>query len=198
MTLQSHARGMEAITVRRTKVVDADKVRYRVYSNPSEFIAVIAESALMAVKVSGIKEPHRIVRDLPTEGVAVEAAKIARAEAEEKVAFSTTMRTSRTMFKTEITPPGNTAAERFIPMKLRDLNAKQKFEGFVIPHEILNQLIEAVRKPAPDPPPAPAKAEPATPAADLSSELVAEPAPEPPKAEADVLSPEEVDKLLKD
>ncbi|MEJ0010116.1 MAG: hypothetical protein WDN72_06160 [Alphaproteobacteria bacterium] len=44
---------LEAITVRRARVADAGKVRYRVYSTPTEFIAVIAESALMAVKVAG-------------------------------------------------------------------------------------------------------------------------------------------------
>jgi hypothetical protein len=63
--MKSKPTGIESIAIRRAVIADSDKVRYRVYSSPTEFIAVIAESALMAVKVSGISKPHKIVRDLP-------------------------------------------------------------------------------------------------------------------------------------
>lgn len=56
---------LKPVALKRKAVAHSDKVRYRVYVDSQEFVAVIAENALMAMKISGVKAPHRIVRDLP-------------------------------------------------------------------------------------------------------------------------------------
>lgn len=63
---------LKPVALKRKAVAHSDKVRYRVYVDPQEFIAVIAENALMAMKISGVKSPHRIVRDLPLTQTTVE------------------------------------------------------------------------------------------------------------------------------
>lgn len=56
---------LKPLALKRKAVANNDKVRYRVYISPDEYIAVIAENALMALKISGVKVPYRILRDLP-------------------------------------------------------------------------------------------------------------------------------------
>ena len=56
---------LKPLALKRKAVAHSDKVRYRVYVTHDEFIAVIAENALMAMKLSGVAVPIRIVRDLP-------------------------------------------------------------------------------------------------------------------------------------
>ena len=155
------ARGIDAIAVRRTKMADAGKVRYRVYKTSDDFVAVIAESALMAIKIAGVTNPYRVVRDLPTAEIAVEAEKIAKAEAAERVAFATTPKAPMNSFKAELLQPKPEVQERFIPLQLRDLDKKPKVNGFILPQEALHQLIEAVRKPSPAPQAMPSHPEPA-------------------------------------
>lgn len=58
------AKPLLPLDIRRTRIIDVDRVRYRVYRTPNEFVAVIAENALMAMKLSGIIEPYKVVRDL--------------------------------------------------------------------------------------------------------------------------------------
>lgn len=67
---------IQPISVRHTHIIDNDKVRYRVYRSPTEYIAVIAENALMAMKLSGVNEPYKVMRDLHHDGVAIEASKL--------------------------------------------------------------------------------------------------------------------------
>lgn len=57
---------MKELKIRRITLTDAQTVRYRVYTTPADFVAVIAENALMAMKLTGINQPHKIVRDLIT------------------------------------------------------------------------------------------------------------------------------------
>lgn len=61
----SDSEKLKPVALKRKAVAHSDKVRYRVYVSPHEFVAVIAENALMAMKLSGVTTPHRIVRDLP-------------------------------------------------------------------------------------------------------------------------------------
>ncbi len=203
MGAASHARGIEAIAVRRTSVVDADKVRYRVYSTPTEFVAVIAESALMAVRVAGIQEPYRIVRDLPTKEVSIAADRVAKASAAQKVTFATTPKEKSNAFKAVLSEaPATDSNARFMPMHLKDLNQKKSFDGFIVPHEVLNQLIDAMR--TPEPPAPEVKSE--IPSAATVTDPVPEEAMAPPaaaveatpKEPGEVLSSEEVEKLLSD
>lgn len=63
---------MKPVALKRKAIADGDKVRYRVYRSPDDFVAVIAENALMAMKLTKINNPHRIIRDLPFANVAVE------------------------------------------------------------------------------------------------------------------------------
>ena len=185
--------------MRRAKMADAGKVRYRVYSSPTEFIAVIAESALMAVKVAGISEPYRIVRDLPTEGVALEAEKIAQAEASEKVNWSTTPK-AKPNFTAELADRTVPVDSKFVPLKLRDLTRKQGAGTRILPPEALNALIEEmIRKketaaaPRPGAPMAPALQSHVTPAAPDGEMRPVNP---PTAGASEELSPEEVEKLL--
>jgi hypothetical protein len=168
---------LESLAVRRAHMVDAEKVRYRVYRSPTEFIAVIAESALMAVKVAGIPEPYRIVRDLPTETVALEAEKLARDDiAQEKVVWPTTRR-EKPAFNTASFKE-TSAAAKFVPLKLRDLTSKQGAGLRVLPPEALDALVVRMAEAKPSVLPVP------------PTPVVAE------KRDPDTLTPEEVEKLL--
>lgn len=141
---------LETLAVSRREVADADKVRYRVYSTPTEFIAVIAESALMAVKVSGVTKPHRIVRDLPTEGISIEAKRMAAIPDTplEKVSF--TMAATQGAVKERLTvkdfkplqPAEVQAQGRFQPMRIGDLQVNTLGKARILPPELLTQIIE--------------------------------------------------------
>lgn len=151
--LKTRVRTLEQITVRRAKIVDTDKVRYRVYSTPVEFIAVIAESALMAVKVSGIARPHKIVRDLPTDRVALEARKMAALEdAPERVALPMTPVESSKHIIAELQPQHHKASQAaFRPITLADLK-KTSSAARILPPEMLSEIIEQhSRIPVPQP-----------------------------------------------
>jgi len=138
-------KGMEALTIRRAVVADADKVRYRVYSSPTEFIAVIAESALMAVKVSGVTKPHKIVRDLPTQGITIGAQKMAVRDAGLARVAMTTKQPDAPLSRlvAEIAtqdPAAKTSA--FKPMQIGDLQRGGSVRARILPPEMLNEIIE--------------------------------------------------------
>lgn len=180
------------MSIRRAKLADSDKVRYRVYTSPTEYIAVVADSALMALKVACVPAPYKIVRDLPTDGVAVEAHKMAEREVNgERISFP--LQQSNADHKTtELADPSTVEKTPFIPLGIADMQYKGGARARILPPDILNEIIEEHAKslaakllesaiPQPDPPPP-------------------EPAPSPPKGTAlpdgPVLSPEEVEKLL--
>jgi hypothetical protein len=50
------------LTLRRHRVIDSDKSRYRVFRSSGEFITVEAKTAFEAFKSSGFREARRIVR----------------------------------------------------------------------------------------------------------------------------------------
>lgn len=56
---------LESISIRHSQVKEGKKVRYFVYRSETEYVAVVAESALMALRLSEVKEPFKILRDLP-------------------------------------------------------------------------------------------------------------------------------------
>ncbi len=70
------AKPLQPLDIRRTRIIDVDRVRYRVYRTPNEFVAVIAENALMAMKLSGIVEPFKVVRDLVKSTQAIDNSKL--------------------------------------------------------------------------------------------------------------------------
>lgn len=194
-----HGYGIESLALRRASVVDADKVRYRVYRTADDFIAVIAESALMAVKVSGITEPYRIVRDLPSEGITIQAEKMAQ-RTDEHVNVATAFK-EKMNFTTMAREAAPTDAN-FVPMRLRDFERGSSRRLRVLPPDTVMEFVaKPASKPAPPPalPPEPiAEAAPvaAAPAEVIVEAVPIEPTPAAPAPEAETLSPEEVAKLL--
>lgn len=186
----ANGQGIEAIAVRRAVIADADKVRYRVYRTADDFIAVIAESALMAVKVSGIAEPYRIVRDLPSDGVSLEAERMAKISTPEKISLALEPKAS----KPEAIEFPEAVRGDFVPMKLRDFEQKSHKKLRILSPAQLDQLQ------APSPPPqAPVALVPEfVPSPDPSFTALPEPASvsDEQARESDTLSPEEVAKLL--
>ncbi len=212
------SRAIEELTIRRANVADIDKVRYRVYSTPSDFVAVIAESALMAVKVSGIKKPHKIVRDIPTTNIAIEKQKMLAIDAD-AARVSLPVKQAEREKNIKIDVAGNREENPmkalFKPMNLGDLRRDTTGRARILPPELLNEIIEQHVKTAVASAPAPADMEalhaapapveiprPPEPSAeerllDMAQTLpqTASPADEP-MAEGEKLSPEEVEKLL--
>ena len=142
--MKSKHSDIEAITLRRATIADTDKVRYRVYSTPTEFIAVIAESALMAVKVSGVKKPHKIVRDLPTEGIAIEAKKMAAVDHEAaRITLPIKKFEKQEQLTTQLQDVDPKARQAlFRPMKIGELQANGMKRARILPPELLNEIIE--------------------------------------------------------
>ncbi len=190
--------GIEALTIRRAVVADTDKVRYRVYSTPTEFMAVIAESALMAVKVSGISKPHKIVRDLPTEGITIGAQKMAVRDAGLARVSMTTKQPeapqSRLVAEIPTLDPDAKQAA-FRPMHLGDLQRGGSVRARILPPELLNEIIEQHSKaslppqPVDEPSPPPVSASVTEVSAPVP--VVAVPEPEPTPEPAPQVSTEE-------
>ena len=185
-------KGIEAIAVRRASVADGDKVRYRVYRSAQDYVVVIAENALMAVKVSGIAAPLRIVRDIAEQST-LPAGRIVAEEAP-SVAFGLIPKERNEGHFPIAAPatPSETPVD-FLPLTLGDLQRKSVRKHVFSADELDHTAAAAA--------PAPARTAPAA---------VAEPvAPEPVKAPpavdmgepveippGGVLSPEEVACLL--
>lgn len=136
---------LEPFAVRRAELVDKDKVRYRVYSNPTEFVAVIAENALLAVKLSGISKPHKIVRDLPTETVAIEAQKMAKIGdvSSPKVPFSMTPGSAEALTINDLPEKNEVSKEAlFKPISIADMKAPVSVNARILPPQLLMEIIE--------------------------------------------------------
>ena len=133
---------IETLNVRRAVVADADQVRYRVYSSPIEFVAVIADNALLAVKMSGIKAPYKIMRDFPTDGVAIEAKRMATIKVPEKFSLPTERVVDKTGGKTGLNAAPPTAQESFVPMDVVSLQHKQSQRKRILPPDMLYDIIE--------------------------------------------------------
>lgn len=147
--MQPNNQVMEQITIRRANLVDADKVRYRVYTSPTEFVAVIAESALMAVKVSGISTPHKIMRDLPTDGIAIEAKKMmAQEEKPMRVAFPLEKPKESSKSQTQMPSPADVKTTPFVAMGIADLQHKGGVRARILPPEMVHEIIEEHAKAA--------------------------------------------------
>ena len=120
-------REIETLDVRRAVVADADQIRYRVYSSPIEFVAVIADSALMAVKMAGM---------------AIEAKKMAAVKIPEKFSLPTEKVIDKTGGKTDLAPPPPTIQSQFVPMDVVSLQHKQQARARILPPDMLYDIIE--------------------------------------------------------
>ncbi len=200
--------GIEAIAVKRAAVVDSDKVRYRVYRSADDFVAVIAESALLAMRVSGIDKPYRIVRDLPTEGISIEAQRLHQLDDEPRVMLNATFKTKPDeAFKTEMPKPGSQKSPEFVPMQVKDFERKKTPWTRILTANMVDPVAAAPAAPPKAAPPMakvipPEPVEPIVepPLAETAAPLPAEPEPAaeaaPPAVESDTLSEEEVQRLL--
>lgn len=183
---------IESLAIRRAELTDADKVRYRVYRSADDFIAVIAESALMAVKVSGIDAPYRIVRDLPSEGIAIMADRMAK---QEGTPLRVSLPTEKVHKKIELPKrdDGATVHKDFTPMHIRDLQKpKTRRIRILSPEELETMAVQSSKKveAAPPPPPEP-ELRPIVEAVPIVEEAPAAP------SDPDKLTPEQVEALLK-
>jgi len=131
---------MESISLRRAVITDADKVRYRVYRSEDDFVAVIAENALLAVRVSGVETPHKIVRDIPDEDFAIEAQKMTHIEVPEQV----TLPTHRVVEDVElkIDMPQIEKKESFVAMNVVALQRGAGKLARILPPDMLYDIIE--------------------------------------------------------
>ena len=174
-------KALEPLAIRKAELADADKVRYRVYRSPTDFVAVIAESALMAMKVSEIANPYRIMRDLPMSGTMIPLDRMQKPDtalAKNILRAVAIKPVEPEMFVTTLREPPPPAEQVFTPMQVRDfqLSGKQKI-SVMSPAASMNAMQVAVPAPAVEVSPV--------------VEIIEPPSPE------DVLSPDEVDQLLK-
>ncbi len=179
---------LEVLTLKQNRFADPDRVRYRVYQSSSEYIAVIAESALMAIRISGVKDPYKVIRDVPTAYSSIEKGLVQMEETSERVPMPT-IKPDIKAFVNEIAAK---AAEDFITLALADLHLKKApNEGVISRHDGMKGLHDV-----PEAAPTLVKApEPVMPAP-----LVEEPAPVAAVEETGdrPLSPAEISKLLGD
>lgn len=170
---------LEAITVRRANVVDGDVVRYRVYSSPIKFVVVVADSALMAIKASGIAKPHKIMRDLLTDGVAVEAQKIAPSQSQERVVIRTA-EIEQSDLVAELPDTTVSAEEVFVPLGITELRNQSASRVRILSPDMVSEIIEQHTKRQVD---QPAEIAPVQAPASIQPEpVIAEPPPAPPPA----------------
>ena len=145
--------GIEPIALRRATLADSDKVRYRVYSSPSESIVVIAESALVALKISGIEKPYKIVRDLSAVGATIEAQKMAPPQASDgRVPMAIERQEKEKQLMTELAAPKSQQSidtENFKPMNIADLQHNGLPRARILPPDLLTEIIEQHTKAAP-------------------------------------------------
>ena len=115
---------MQGFAVRHTRIVDRDKVRYRVYKNSTEYVAVIAENALMAMKLAAIDTPHKIIRDLIDENTPLAQARLREVEGSEHVEFSLQQKDEVVESNFEYREPKGLEAF-FQPMTLGQINEEK-------------------------------------------------------------------------
>jgi len=124
---------IQPITVRHAEIIDQDKVRYRVYRSPTEYIAVIAENALMAMKLSGVDQPYKVMRDLFHEGMQVEAARMRESEDGPNIAIRLTPQSPEDKKDTI----GNFAVvnldQPFTPLMLNELKQPRVSDEHIVP-----------------------------------------------------------------
>lgn len=165
---------MQHLTIKRIPVKNANTVRYRVYTTADEFVAVIAENALMAMKLTGIAQPHKVVRDLISEEGSVPESALDK-EHTELLNLATTP-TAKSLEKLD---PRNFAVANqhgFMPLSMGELRKESDFVESVIASP---KLIRVLEDAPPAPPPAAAVETP--PVIEAAAQVVA--AQEPQEAE---------------
>ena len=131
---------LEPLSIRHTQVAEGKKVRYFVYRNETEFVAVVAESALMALRLSEVKEPFKIVRDLPMAGKEpLMPERLIPAAEKERVNLPLVAAPEKSSHA-EV-PPAKDRTAGFREMKLADLHAQKSRDVFILtPESVLAKL----------------------------------------------------------
>lgn len=146
-------REMEPLTVKRKVIADAHEVRYRVYRSSQDYVIVVAPSALMAVKSSGIAKPYKITRDLSVEGGAVDTKKLvdpSQVSAKATMAMSPVRQDKIQQYFTQLAEEKNGSDIDFIPMNVGDLRQKSGIHARILPPELLQEIIEEHTKHTPE------------------------------------------------
>lgn len=168
---------LKPVSLKRKSLAQGDKVRYRVYTSPQEFVAVIAENALMAMKLSGVSNPHRILRDLPLAGNSLEPEKLMPHHMQPTVFMKSQDSTKPQGFEPMKAREAD-GGDAFQPVSLKSISDKRVPRTSTIDVQTLLKALEDVVVTVERP------------------EVVVIPPPEPePEPEAE-LTPEEVEKLL--
>jgi len=179
---------LKPVALKRKAIAQGDKVRYRVYKIAQEYVAVIAENALMAMKISGVSNPHRILRDLPLAGRSIDAERLVPHHVQPTVFIRPNKMPDAPPKFEPAQPDGPRADEVFTAIPVGSLHEhKPRNLSTIDVHTLLQALGEV------DVPMAAAPPEPEMP------RMVEEPVATPPPAPEDtgeVLSPEEVERLL--
>ncbi|MFZ4125372.1 MAG: hypothetical protein ACOYJ2_04800 [Rickettsiales bacterium] len=180
---------LEILTLKHGHFSDPTRVRYRVYQSSSEYIAVIAESALMAIRISGVKDPYKVVRDVPTANASVDKGVVLMEESTERVP----MPTIKPDIKAFVNEVAAKVAEDFINVALADLHLKKTPSASVISRRDGMKTLQNVPETAPTLTKAPAPTMETAPLAhEVSAPVETEDTGDKP------LSPEEIAKLLGD
>lgn len=145
---------MQHLTIKRIPVKNANTVRYRVYTSEDEFVAVIAENALMAMKLTGINEPHKVVRDLISEEGAVPESAL-DIERTELLNLATTP-AAKAKEKPDMRNFSAANTIGFTPLSMGELRKESDFVESVIASPKLIRVLEEAPPPAPEPQVAPA------------------------------------------
>ena len=201
---------LKPVALKRKALAQGDKVRYRVYKNPTEFVAVIAENALMAMKMSGVGNPHRILRDLPLAGNSLDAGHLVPHHMQ-PTAFIRPHKVAEAPKEFVAAREKNAEEKGFQPLHIGQISQHKKDHPSTIDVHVLLQALEEAAERAraeheASPPPADfSMPEPQTPSEpDILSEalkLAAEETQEESSAplvieEAGGLTPEEIERLM--
>jgi len=134
---------MQHLTIKRIPVKNADTVRYRVYTSADEFVAVIAENALMAMKLTGITEPHKVVRDLISEEMLLPEEALDK-ERTEMLAL-TTAKVETKHEKPDLSQFTNPHLAGFTALSMGELRkAETLVEGVIASPKLLNVIDDSV------------------------------------------------------
>lgn len=140
-------KSMQHLTIKRIPVKNADTVRYRVYTSADEFVAVIAENALMAMKLTGINEPYKVVRDLISEEGSVPAEVLDREKAELMSLITVPEKKAHT--KPDLMQFTNPSVDGFKPLSMGELRKDESILESVLKSPKLIQVLEEAPVAAP-------------------------------------------------
>lgn len=189
---------LDPLILKKAQLTHANQVRYRVYQSASEYIVVVAESALMALRIAGVKNPYKILRDIPAAGAAVEKGEVQLPESGEMVPLPVAHKAEQSLKFEQLQEH---EGEPFVGMELQDIHKRRLASANILtPQEGMDHFVDMPAN-APTlsaPMAAPQSQKPMVAAPAAPPEIsVAPPEPQP-KQDDGVLSQDDIAKLLGD